>query len=147
MIPPRAIYRLQLHAGFDFHAPAGILDYPRDLGVSHSYCSPRLQAAPGSQHGYDVVIPHCCELGWELTIHDRDKEAIREPLAWNIDGITGCDFRNLAGGPRPGDTHPDVPEGRWTHQLAGETVEGGRIDIGSILRVLPAALLTRESAA
>ncbi len=25
------------------------------LGVSHIYCSPYLQAAPGSMHGYDVV--------------------------------------------------------------------------------------------
>ena len=30
-------------------------DYLAALGVSHAYCSPYLQAAPGSSHGYDVV--------------------------------------------------------------------------------------------
>ena len=30
-------------------------DYLRDLGVSHAYCSPCLQAVPGSMHGYDAV--------------------------------------------------------------------------------------------
>ncbi len=48
-------YRIQLHAGFDFDAAARIADYLADLGVSHVYCSPYLQAAPGSTHGYDVV--------------------------------------------------------------------------------------------
>src|SRR5882672_784179 len=55
MILPRSTYRLQLHAQFDFDAASGIVEYLRDLGVSHVYCSPVLQAAPGSTHGYDVV--------------------------------------------------------------------------------------------
>jgi len=54
---PRATYRLQLHAGFDFDAAAGTADYLANLGVSHVYSSPYLQAAPGSTHGYDVVNP------------------------------------------------------------------------------------------
>jgi (1->4)-alpha-D-glucan 1-alpha-D-glucosylmutase len=54
---PRATYRLQLHAGFDFDAAAGVADYIAALGVSHAYSSPYLQAAPGSLHGYDVVNP------------------------------------------------------------------------------------------
>ena len=67
MSPPRATYRLQLHAGFDLDAASGVLEYLRDLGISHVYCSPILQAAPGSTHGYDVVNPHCVsdELGGE----------------------------------------------------------------------------------
>jgi (1->4)-alpha-D-glucan 1-alpha-D-glucosylmutase len=56
-VAPRATYRLQLHAGFDFDAAAGIADYLSALGVSHVYSSPYLQAAPGSTHGYDVVNP------------------------------------------------------------------------------------------
>ena len=32
-----------------------IADYLEGLGISHVYCSPYLQAAPGSMHGYDVV--------------------------------------------------------------------------------------------
>ncbi len=51
----RATYRVQLHAGFTFDHVAEIAPYLRDLGVSHVYCSPYLQAAPGSTHGYDVV--------------------------------------------------------------------------------------------
>src|SRR5579883_449309 len=55
---PSSTYRLQLHAGFAFDDAASILDYLRDLGISHVYCSPCLQAAPGSTHGYDVVDYH-----------------------------------------------------------------------------------------
>ena len=52
---PRATYRVQLHAGFTFDDAAAIVPYLADLGISHLYCSPYLQAAPGSTHGYDVV--------------------------------------------------------------------------------------------
>ncbi len=52
---PAATYRLQLHAGFTFDDAAGIASYLCDLGVSHVYTSPQLQATPGSTHGYDVV--------------------------------------------------------------------------------------------
>jgi (1->4)-alpha-D-glucan 1-alpha-D-glucosylmutase len=52
---PTSTYRLQLHRGFTFDDAASIAEYLRTLGVSHVYCSPYLQAAPGSMHGYDVV--------------------------------------------------------------------------------------------
>jgi (1->4)-alpha-D-glucan 1-alpha-D-glucosylmutase len=52
---PSSTYRLQLHKDFTFDDAAGIADYLRALGISHVYCSPYLQAAPGSMHGYDVV--------------------------------------------------------------------------------------------
>src|SRR5260370_13010330 len=52
---PSYTYRLQLHKDFTFDDAAGIADYLRALGISHVYCSPYLQAAPGSMHGYDVV--------------------------------------------------------------------------------------------
>ena len=54
-MPPSGTYRLQLHAGFDFDAAAGVVPYLAGLGGSHLYLSPILQAAPGSMHGYDVV--------------------------------------------------------------------------------------------
>jgi (1->4)-alpha-D-glucan 1-alpha-D-glucosylmutase len=54
---PVATYRVQLTASFDFDAAASIVDYLGTLGVSHLYCSPYLQAARGSTHGYDVVDP------------------------------------------------------------------------------------------
>ena len=52
-----ATYRLQLHAGFPLSAAQGVLAYLSELGISHVYLSPCLQAVPGSQHGYDVVDP------------------------------------------------------------------------------------------
>lgn len=52
---PTATYRLQVHAGFGFDAAAERVPYLADLGVSHVYLSPILQAAPGSAHGYDVL--------------------------------------------------------------------------------------------
>ncbi|MPZ76897.1 MAG: malto-oligosyltrehalose synthase [Deltaproteobacteria bacterium] len=59
MLPDvRATYRVQLHGGFDFTDAAAIAAYLAELGISHLYCSPYLQAAPGSTHGYDVVNPH-----------------------------------------------------------------------------------------
>ncbi len=52
---PHSTYRLQLHKGFTFDDASAIAGYLYDLGVSHVYSSPYLQAAPGSMHGYDVV--------------------------------------------------------------------------------------------
>lgn len=52
---PTSTYRLQLHARFTFEDAARVAGYLKDLGVSHVYCSPYLQAARGSMHGYDVV--------------------------------------------------------------------------------------------
>jgi (1->4)-alpha-D-glucan 1-alpha-D-glucosylmutase len=52
---PSSTYRLQLHKDFTFDDASAIAEYLHDLGVSHVYSSPYLQAAPGSQHGYDVV--------------------------------------------------------------------------------------------
>src|SRR5438270_8531062 len=51
---PSSTYRLQLNAAFTFHDAAKVAAYLKDLGISHVYCSPYLQAAPGSMHGYDV---------------------------------------------------------------------------------------------
>jgi (1->4)-alpha-D-glucan 1-alpha-D-glucosylmutase len=55
--PVQATYRVQLRPGFGFDEAAAIADYLEDLGVSHLYSSPYLQAAKGSTHGYDVVDP------------------------------------------------------------------------------------------
>jgi (1->4)-alpha-D-glucan 1-alpha-D-glucosylmutase len=53
----RATYRLQLSSEFGFAAARSLIPYLRDLGVSHLYLSPSLQARKGSKHGYDVVDP------------------------------------------------------------------------------------------
>jgi (1->4)-alpha-D-glucan 1-alpha-D-glucosylmutase len=58
---PVSTYRVQLrppaddHPGFGFDDAAQAVPYLAELGVTHLYCSPYLQAAPGSAHGYDVV--------------------------------------------------------------------------------------------
>jgi (1->4)-alpha-D-glucan 1-alpha-D-glucosylmutase len=53
----RATYRLQLSPQLDFGAVRELVPYLRDLGISHLYLSPSLQARSGSAHGYDVVDP------------------------------------------------------------------------------------------
>ena len=55
MTAPSATYRLQLHASFTFDDAAALCSYLSDLGLTHIYCSPYLQAAKGSMHGYDVI--------------------------------------------------------------------------------------------
>ncbi|WP_124039538.1 malto-oligosyltrehalose synthase [Neoactinobaculum massilliense] len=52
---PISTYRLQLGPQFTFDAARRTLPYLHELGVTDVYCSPILQAAPGSTHGYDVV--------------------------------------------------------------------------------------------
>ena len=56
-LTPRCTYRIQLSKAFPFDAAASTVEYMSQLGVSHVYCSPILQAGPGSTHGYDVVDP------------------------------------------------------------------------------------------
>ena len=72
-------YRLQLHAGFTLDAARRILPYLAELGVSHVYLSPCLQAVPGSQHGYDVTDPSRIsddlggEAAWTASSRVRDR--------------------------------------------------------------------------
>ena len=63
----RATYRLQLTPEFGFAAARAVVPYLRELGVSHLYLSPVMQARSGSTHGYDVVDPNRVseELGGE----------------------------------------------------------------------------------
>ncbi|GAA2699407.1 malto-oligosyltrehalose synthase [Micromonospora olivasterospora] len=53
--PVGATYRVQVRPGFDLAASADLAGYLADLGVTHLYSAPLLTAAPGSEHGYDVV--------------------------------------------------------------------------------------------
>ncbi|HEU4506447.1 MAG TPA: malto-oligosyltrehalose synthase [Nitrospira sp.] len=54
---PLATYRLQLHRGFTFAEATRIVPYLRALGITDCYLSPISKAAPGSDHGYDVIDP------------------------------------------------------------------------------------------
>jgi (1->4)-alpha-D-glucan 1-alpha-D-glucosylmutase len=70
--PPVSTYRLQLQPGFGFADAAASAGYLAELGVSHVYLSPILQATPGSRHGYDVVDHSriSADLGGETAFRD-----------------------------------------------------------------------------
>ena len=51
----RATYRLQFHRDFTFYGATALVPYFSQLGVSHIYASPIMEARPGSTHGYDIV--------------------------------------------------------------------------------------------
>ena len=55
MKAPSATYRLQFHKDFTFYDAAKIIPYLAELGISHVYASPYLEARPGSTHGYDII--------------------------------------------------------------------------------------------
>ena len=73
-------YRLQLSKQFSFDDAGAYAGYFASLGAAHLYCSPILQAAPGSSHGYDVVDPTRVaeDLGGEVALR-RLVAALREP--------------------------------------------------------------------
>ena len=55
--PVLSTYRLQLHDGFTFADAERVVPRLAELGISHLYLSPSLEAVPGSTHGYDVIDP------------------------------------------------------------------------------------------
>ena len=52
---PLSTYRIQFHNGFKLEQARDLVDYLHDLGVSHLYASPFLEARAGSMHGYDII--------------------------------------------------------------------------------------------
>jgi (1->4)-alpha-D-glucan 1-alpha-D-glucosylmutase len=52
---PRATYRLQFNRDFTLRAALALVPYLAELGISHVYASPIMEARPGSTHGYDIV--------------------------------------------------------------------------------------------
>jgi (1->4)-alpha-D-glucan 1-alpha-D-glucosylmutase len=57
-----ATYRVQFNSGFRFDHGLAIVEYLAELGISHLYSSPCLEATPGSTHGYDVINHHSISL-------------------------------------------------------------------------------------
>jgi (1->4)-alpha-D-glucan 1-alpha-D-glucosylmutase len=70
VIELRATYRLQLSPDLTLTDARRLVPYLEELGVSHLYLSPVLQARAGSMHGYDVVDPRRVsrELGGERAL-------------------------------------------------------------------------------
>ena len=85
----RATYRLQLTPEFGFRAARALVPYLRDLGISHLYLSPSLQARHGSMHGYDVTDPtHVSEdLGGEHAFGALCAAARDAGLAWDREPV------------------------------------------------------------
>jgi (1->4)-alpha-D-glucan 1-alpha-D-glucosylmutase len=54
---PRATYRVQLHPDNTFDDVGALVPVLVELGISHLYLSPCLEAVEGSTHGYDVIDP------------------------------------------------------------------------------------------
>jgi len=52
---PLSTYRIQFHNGFKLTQARELVSYLHDLGVSHLYSSPVLEARVGSMHGYDII--------------------------------------------------------------------------------------------
>jgi (1->4)-alpha-D-glucan 1-alpha-D-glucosylmutase len=78
-----ATYRLQLGPGLDFAQARALVPYLQELGISHLYLSPSLQARKGSTHGYDVVDP--TRLSEELGGEDEFRELARAGLGVILD--------------------------------------------------------------
>ena len=115
--PIRSTYRVQLTAEFGFAAAADLVGYLADLGVSHLYLSPILQAREGSTHGYDVVDPTrvSADLGGE--------EGLRELAATAHDAGLGLIADIVPNHLGVSDRNPD-----WQYLLAeGHSGEGARV--------------------
>jgi (1->4)-alpha-D-glucan 1-alpha-D-glucosylmutase len=88
-IPLRATYRLQLTPEFGFAQAHARIPYLRDLGISHLYLSPSLQARKGSLHGYDVVDPTriSADLGGESAFRELCEAAHAAGLGIVLDVV------------------------------------------------------------
>ena len=84
-----ATYRLQLHADFTFSDAEARMPHLASLGVTHLYLSPILQAAKGSQHGYDVIDHQRIsdDLGGEAGLLSLSGAAQRHGLALVVDMV------------------------------------------------------------
>jgi (1->4)-alpha-D-glucan 1-alpha-D-glucosylmutase len=85
----RATYRLQLTDEFGFADARALVPYLRDLGISHLYLSPSLQAQPGSMHGYDVIDPTRLSdaLGGDAGFHELAEAALDAGLGIVLDTV------------------------------------------------------------
>jgi malto-oligosyltrehalose synthase/4-alpha-glucanotransferase len=84
MYNPVSTYRLQFHKGFTFKNLEEIIPYLEELGVRTIYASPIFEAAPGSNHGYDVVNPHRInpEIGTLAELRRISKKLKRSGIGW-----------------------------------------------------------------
>ncbi len=86
---PGSTYRLQIHGGFTFHQARSLIPYLKELGITHVYSSPIFQAAPGSNHGYDIVDYNRIneESGGEEAFYEFAKELKSQGLGLILDFV------------------------------------------------------------
>src|SRR5579862_5802376 len=101
-LPPaavRATYRLQFHRGFTFRDAQALIPYFAELGISHLYASPIMEARSGSSHGYDIIHYNRInpEIGGEAdfrtlvaALHAHGMGLILD-IVPNHMGVGGCD--------------------------------------------------------
>jgi (1->4)-alpha-D-glucan 1-alpha-D-glucosylmutase len=154
----RATYRLQLTREFGFESACGLVPYLRDLGISHLYLSPSLQAREDSTHGYDVIDPrrlsetlggraafealaraaHGAGLGIVLDTVPNHMAAVPENRYWadpksrsrffDIDGATGRHRRFFDIDDMAGVRQEDPEVFEETHALVVSLVRDGLVD-------------------
>ncbi len=117
--PLRATYRLQLHPGFTFAAAERLVPQLAELGVSHLYLSPCLEAVPGSTHGYDVVDPTRirAELGGEAGLRALADTAHAGGLGLVLDVVPNHVALVSPANPWWWDTLAHGPDGRYGRHL------------------------------
>ena len=117
--PVRATYRLQLHDGFTFADARAVVPRLADLGVSHLYLSPCLEAVPGSAHGYDVIDPTRirASLGGEAGLRALAADAHAAGLGLILDIVPNHVGLISPGNPWWWDTLAHGPSGRYGRHL------------------------------
>ena len=154
----RCTYRLQLGPDLGFREARALVPYLQELGVSHLYLSPSLQAREGSTQGYDVVDPtriseslggedefralcsagRTAGLGVILDIVPNHMAASDENPFWrdplwrarffDLDWRTGVHRRFFDVGELAGVRMEDAEVWETTHAKAVELVRGGLVD-------------------
>jgi (1->4)-alpha-D-glucan 1-alpha-D-glucosylmutase len=125
-VTPRATYRLQLTPSFGFADAAALVPQLAELGVSHLYLSPSLEAVPGSQHGYDVTDPTRIRaaLGGEDGLRALHATAADAGLGLVLDIVPNHVGLVSPANPWWWDVLAHGPEGRYGHHLDVRWVPG-----------------------
>ena len=102
---------MQLHGGFTFDDAAAWMPYLHALGVTHLFCSPVLQASPGSTHGYDVVDHSRIseECGGEEAFRRLSQAAHEQGIGGQDEGVGAPGVEQL-GGHQVLDLSLDLPD-------------------------------------
>jgi (1->4)-alpha-D-glucan 1-alpha-D-glucosylmutase len=153
--PPLATYRLQLGPHLSLAGARALVPYLRELGVSHLYLSPVLQAQRGSTHGYDVTDPRrihdelggeaelraLCEAGLAVVLdvvpnhmaaHPEENPFWRDPALrrrfFDVDEATGRHRRFFDADHLAGVRVEDPEVFEATHELTLRLVREGLVD-------------------